>query len=137
MGELHFFFVMGTIALVLFADHEAFNWFRGKHELLPTKKLALLHKAVWAGLIAVTITGFFAMWPGREYYLAQPFFVIKMLFVGVLYANSFLLGSIMHIASTRTYASLTIHEKIPLFFSGAVSFISWASALLIGLIFLG
>lgn len=118
-----------TAVGILLADHEAFNWMRGKKQTLDKKWMFTLHLWVGFGLIGMIITGGLMFWPVREYLLANSLaFIIKMGFVVILVGNSFLIGELLKVSSTRTYASLTSAEKFPLFVSGALSSISWIGA---------
>jgi hypothetical protein len=48
-----------------------------------------------------------------------------MAFVATLVINSFIIGFLQETAITRSYASLSFKEKVPLFVSGAVSTACW------------
>lgn len=122
--------ILGLTAIgILLADHEAFAWMRGKKQLLNRKRLFIFHLWVGFGLIGMITTGVLMFLPMREYLLANSFaFIIKMGFVAILVGNSFVIGKLLTVSSTRTYASLTSAERIPLFVSGALSSISWIGA---------
>lgn len=113
---------------VFLSDKMAMSWIRGESKTLPVKKLELFHRLVWLGLGLMIVTGFFMFWGRQDYLLHRPAFLAKMFFVGLLFINSFFIGKLLPIATTRTYASLTFKEKLPLFVSGAISTISWVSA---------
>ncbi len=122
---LSFGFVVGVTAL---ADKEAFAWLRGKKQMLEPEALHSYHLLVWAGLLALIGSGLFLFYPMWEYLLGQPLFIIKLLFVAVLVVNGILIGRLQHVATIRPAAELPFKEKLPLFASGAVSFISWSFA---------
>ncbi|MFA5841827.1 MAG: hypothetical protein WC835_02600 [Candidatus Paceibacterota bacterium] len=113
---------------VLLADHQAFNWVRGKKETLDLAKLTKYHHTVLWGLATLIISGFFLFWPSRNYLLQNTTFLIKMFFVVVLVMNSFVIGRFMPIATTREYSSLSFTERLPLMISGAASGVSWLGA---------
>ena len=94
---------------VFHADHLGFKWMTGKVDRLEQKKVDKYHKATWVGLGLMIATGF------------------------TLFCNSFVIGKLKDIAVTKTFASLSTKEKIPLFISGAVSTVSWLMAALAAL----
>lgn len=71
------------------------------------------------------ITGFSLFWPLREFLLTRPQFYLKMSFVIALIINSIVISYLQKIATTRSFASLTLKEKLPLFISGAFSTVCW------------
>jgi uncharacterized membrane protein len=123
-------FSLGMIAL---ADKEAFAWMRGTKPMLGRRRMRLYHALMWAGLVALITSGILLFLPMGTYLLSQSLFIIKLFFVAILVVNAILIGRLMHIALTRSYASLTWQEKAPLFTSGAVSVFSWTGALAIAL----
>lgn len=117
------------IAFYVFqADHMGFNWIRGKVPMLDKATVEKYHKRTWIGLIIMIISGIGLFWPGREVLLARPQFFIKMGFVLALFINSFVIGILSKTSTTKTYASLTFSQRLPLMISGAVSTISWLGA---------
>lgn len=56
-----------------------------------------------------------------------------MAFVVTLICNGLVIGKLQHVATTKTFSSLTFTEKLPLFISGAVSTLAWVGATLGGL----
>jgi hypothetical protein len=123
---------LGSLAFaalgILLADHAAFLWMRGRDRVSHRNSLLRLHWMVTAGLTGLVLTGLYLFWPLRGYLLGQPLFWLKMTFVAALIINSFFIERFLHIAMTRSFASLTKHEKTPLFISGAVSTLSWLGA---------
>jgi hypothetical protein len=117
-----FGFVLGVSAI---SDKEAFAWMRGKKEILDAEKIHLYHRLVWLGLSVLIVSGVILMYPMRVYLLSQLFFVMKLLFVGVLIVNGVLIGRMSSLATEKPFASLTSHEKMALLASGVISSLSW------------
>lgn len=134
MTLIHILGMGFVFAVIIFADKEAFAWMRGKKEILDAQHLRLIHQLTWLGLSILVISGIFLFYPRREYLAAEPLFIIKMLFVGILLTNGVLVGRLMHIATQKPFAMLTHAEKVQLFASGAASFISWVGAFVLGII---
>jgi hypothetical protein len=114
---------------ILYADKQAISWILGKTETLNPKLLMRAHYIVSIGLAGLIVTGLTMFWPMREALLAQPLFLLKMSFVALLVVNSFAIGTLMHTASAKSFASLTLKEKAPLFISGGLSMIGWVGAI--------
>lgn len=123
-------FVLGVMTL---ADKEAFSWIRGRKETLEPSTLRQYHLLVWLGLGALVFSGAYLLYPRWGELLSQPLFVIKLLFVAILFVNGFLIGRLQGHATARSWASLPLREKIELLASGAISLISWAAAAALGL----
>ena len=113
---------------IVHADHMGLNWMRGKVKVLNEAKVHMYHRGSWIGLALMFVTGLALFWPMREFLLTRPEFYTKMAFVVTLICNGVLIGNLKNKATMRTFASLSIEEKIPLFLSGAVSTISWLGA---------
>lgn len=122
---LHFIVLGFTAWNVVLADHMGFNWIRGKVKILQSSEVKKYHYRVWTGLVLMIITGFFLFWPLREFLLTRTQFYVKMAFVTTLIINSFVIGYLKETSITKTYASLSFKEKLPLFISGAVSTACW------------
>lgn len=118
---------------IIHADHMGFNWIRGTVQILNENKVTKYHKGLWAGLALMITTGLFLFWPLREFLLARPLFYVKMAFVITLIGNGLVIGILQKTATSKTFASLSLKEKLPLFISGAVSTLSWIGAALAGL----
>ncbi len=118
---------------ILRADHMGARWMLGKTETLDASRVAYLHKGVWAGLGLLYISGIFLILPIASYIIEQQMFQAKMLFVLALTANGYMIGKIDHIASTRSFASLSLHERFPLILSGAISTICWIGSFVAGI----
>jgi len=134
MLTLHILSLIFSVCVVGFADKYALSWVTGKRPLLRERTLVTYHVLTWLGLLSLIVTGIFLALPMLGYLLSQPLFIMKVLFVGVLLVNAILIGRLSEIARTRTYASLSWGERMPLFTSGAVSVVSWSGALILALI---
>jgi hypothetical protein len=122
---------------ILLADNLAFGWFRGKEATLDLVKLTKYHHTVSWGLTFLIVSGSLLFWPLRDYLLHSTLFLIKMFFVAVLVVNSLVIGRFLPIAATRTYASLSFKEKLPLMIIGAVSSLAWLSVVVAALFLFG
>ncbi|MBP7741284.1 MAG: hypothetical protein KA104_01160 [Candidatus Pacebacteria bacterium] len=131
---LHILAISVTGLTVLYSDEQGLMWMLGKKELLDAKRIELLHTIVSIGLALVILTGGLMALRGLTYYLQNPVFLIKMGFVFVLIVNGLFIGKIASLATTRSFASLTSRERLPLLVSGAASVMGWAGALLAGLL---
>jgi hypothetical protein len=125
---LHLLSLLYVAWNIFHADHMGFTWMRGKVKVLDEAKVHTYHIRSWIGLVLMIVTGFLLFWPMREFLLTRPQFYAKMAFVVTLVCNGFLIGNLQKKATTRTFASLSAEEKIPLFLSGAVSTLSWCGA---------
>ncbi len=95
-------------------------------------------KLVWIGLSILVISGLFLFFGDLEKYLASAKFLAKATIVGIIIANGFVfhLIHIPHIqghlgikfAQSRTFMRLAPF----ILMSGAVSVVSWVSALILG-----
>ena len=132
MLTLHLASLFGVGAVILAADRNVFAWIRGKKIVLRESRLRLLHALTWLCLVSLIATGTIMAYPMRSYLLSDPAFIEKMLFVAILAVNALLIGRLMGLATKRSYASLSRHEKAPLFMSGAVSLFSWLAATYLG-----
>lgn len=110
------------------ADHLGLKWIQGKLPVLSESLVKKYHDRVWFGLIGMILTGFLMFWPMREYLLSRPQFYIKMFFVLALVANGFVIGRLQKISTSKTFAELSVREKLPLFISGGVSTLGWVGA---------
>ncbi len=120
-------------AVLLFADHDAFDWVLGKKQTLSHARMVLLHYLMWAALLSLIISGTLLFLPQASYLLHTPLFVIKLLFVAILVLNAILIGNLMHVAPKRPFSSLSLEEKLELYASGAISSFGWVSTVAIGL----
>lgn len=138
MHDVIFYAHIGSLCLaglgVLFADHLAFDWMRGKR---PSLEDSAIHKAHWIvtiGLSGLILTGLYLFWPMQSYLVHQPLFWLKMFFVGALAINSLFIERLMPTAS-RPYATLERGQRAPLMVSGAVSTVSWIGAICVAIMF--
>ena len=113
---------------VLHADHMGFNWIRGTVAKLDEKQVRKYHYGTWIGLGLMITTGLLLFSQSYEYLLTRPQFYVKMGFVVALIINGFIIGGLQKTAITKTYASLSTKEKIPLFLSGGISTLCWLGA---------
>jgi hypothetical protein len=125
---LHLLSLIFVFWNVFHADHMGFTWIRGSKQLLDANIIKKYHYRTLVGLALMIITGLSLFWPIQEFLLARPQFYVKMGFVLALIINSFVIGSLSKIATSKSFASLTTKEKIPLVISGAVSTVSWLGA---------
>ncbi len=135
--QVHITTVFALITTVIVTDIAALLWVAGKKETLSFGLLRTLHMLVWVGLVLMMLSGGTMFLSYREYLLSVPAFYIKMGFVSALVVNAFVIGKHLHIASERSFASLSREERRPLLISGIVSTVSWigvvSAALMLGL----
>lgn len=117
---------------VLLADHLGFTWITGKAAMLEASTVRKYHVRVSIGLGLMITTGLLLFWPAREYLLSRTQFYVKMGFVVALILNSFVINKYSLIPTTRSYASLSFSEKLPMLISGGVSTLCWFGAILGG-----
>jgi hypothetical protein len=136
MEEVHLAILACTAVAILWADHMGFQYFRGTKQVLPLATVKRLHYAVWAGLIGMLVTGGIMASDRLTYLLAEPAFLAKMFFVGVLVVNSFFIATLLRKATEVPFVSLAQSDKVKLCISGGASTIAWVSAAVIGMFFL-
>lgn len=134
LSTIHVAAVFFSFGVILLADKQALSWVRGTQVLLSPKRLHLYHRLMWLGLILLIATGATLFWPRAGYLLAQPLFIMKMLFVSILLVNAVLIGRLMPVAASRSFASLSRKEVLPLVASGAISMTAWVGAALVATI---
>lgn len=137
MITLHLSFLAFSVAVILFADKQALSWMTGRQATLNAKTLHYTHLAMWVGLGGMIVTGAIMASSFLDSLIQQPYFILKMVFVGVLFVNGLAIGYLSPIASTKTFASLTLSEKIPLILSGSASFIGWIGAFVMAKLLFG
>lgn len=133
LADIHLALACCSVAMVLLSDQYGARWMRGRVHTLDRRIVSRLHLLVWIGLVALVVTGGLLFWRAPAYYLSQPLFMLKVLFVAVLILNGVLIGRLMHVAVEKPYAALSYSELLPLFVSGAVSMLGWFSVLGLGL----
>ena len=127
MIYLHISALLFVVCVMAVSDHDAFDWVRGKKPILESRHVHLYHRLVWAGLLTLIVTGAWMAYPLIGFLIHDTAFILKMLFVGILFVNGHLIGRLAHTSTTRTYASLSWSEKTPLLASGAISVVAWLS----------
>lgn len=115
------------------ADHMGFDWMKGKKETLDPSLVSKYHKNTWIGIGLMIMTGLALLWAERSFLIIGVPFYVKMGFVAAIVINGFAIGNIKDTATTKSYASLSKREKLPLLISGAVSTISWIGAAIMAL----
>ena len=133
---LHVLILILTAGMILYADHDALSYLRGKKQVLNARVTSWLHRGVWVGLALMIVTGFFMMFPAREHYLTDPAFLVKMCMVAALVSNGLIIGQLSHIATKTPFRELPTKTKVAFFISGAVSSGCWLGATTIGMFFL-
>lgn len=134
MLTAHILGVLFSLAVVAVADSHALAWVLGKTPHMNARRLRVLHLLTWAGLATLLVSGVFLTAPAFSYLVRQPLFIMKMLFVAVLFVNAILIGRLSHVAIEKTFAELTARERARLLTSGAVSFFSWTAAVILALV---
>lgn len=132
LGAFHGLLFIATAAVIIYSDHQGFEYFRGKKQTLSAQFVTWSHRLVWLGLALIILTGLALALPAWEYYLTDLAFYMKMSFVAVLIMNGLAIGKLSHKAETTPFAELSPDEKKTLMVSGALSFIGWVSAAAIG-----
>lgn len=121
----HLLTLFYIFAVMLVADYIGFGWFRGTSPTLGLPTVKRLHTLMWIGLVLLVATGVFVFWSQWSTLIHSKLFWIKIGFVIALFLNAFFIGRLMHIATVRTFASLSRNEKILFLFSGLLSLMAW------------
>ncbi len=102
--------------------------------------LKLGSKMVWAGLALLVLSGIGLFMQKPDFYLASPKFLVKMTIIGIILLNG-IFFHLLHIPRLMRHSgehfpsSDEFTRKRPyLVASGAISFTSWSSALILGAI---
>ena len=100
--------------------------------------LRLGSKMVWIGLFIIVVSGIFIFLTDMDKYLYSSKFLAKMTIVGIIIFNGFVFH-ISHLPRLRRHVNLhfsssdEFKKHAPLLVSsGAVSMVSWASAIILG-----
>jgi hypothetical protein len=133
---IHLTVLLATALVILYSDHQGFEYVRGKKETLSRRTVTRSHRLVWLGLVLMIGTGIAMVLPAWEYWLSNPTFYVKMGFVLTLVINGLFIGKLSHTATERPFASLTREEKTVLLVSGVLSGAGWLGAATVGLFFL-
>lgn len=131
---IHASIAIATLLAVVYADEQALRWFMGKTETVKASRVKLLHYLVTAGLALLIITGGLLYKDLATIYVSIPTFITKMTMVLALILNTYAIERFSRVALTRSFASLSPRERVPLFISGAVSGGAWATAFICGLL---
>jgi len=126
--------IVVTGILVLYADEQALEWVLGKKLRIDLGTVRFFHYAVALGLGAIIVTGSLLFLPRASFYLRNPDFIVKMIAVGVLIINTYFIDRFSMVATRQSFGSLPQSQRTPLFISGAVSILGWATALIGGLL---
>lgn len=125
---VHLGILLCTALVILYTDHLGWQYFRGTKQTLDSRLVGRLHVAVWVGLCGMILTGAYMALPAFSVLMAQPLFAAKMGFVALLVVNAWFIGSLITVATTTPYASLTQKQKTPLVLSGVLSSLGWVGA---------
>ena len=132
MVTIHLTILGITIFLVLLADKEGTDWMRGKKLTLTHSKITFLHRAVYVGLFSMIATGAYMALPVFSWYIEDPKFIVKMLFVLTLLVNGLFIGSLSKVATEKSYSEVDSRTKKKLLVSGAISTTCWIGAMTCG-----
>jgi len=136
LENIHLTILFITVLMIIYSDHRAFAYLRGKIPTLPYRQTKWLHRIVWTGLLLMIATGFTMFWPERAHYLSESEFLLKMFFVLVLIVNGYFIGRLTPISSMTPFRELSRRKRFMLLASGTASTIGWLGAATIGLFFL-
>lgn len=136
IGSIHLLILLVTAVFIGIADHDGIQYWRGKKELLDPKRLKFLYYAILLGLSMMILSGGLMAYEMLPLLVETPAFFIKMIMVGALIANSFVIKSLMHVATVSPFNLLTIIQKKKIFTSAMISGLSWIGAITIGMFFL-
>lgn len=120
---------------IVHADKIGLAWMQGKLETVDKKTITKYHHGTWLGIILMIISGSLIVSTVKDKIL-HPQFEIKMAFVLIIIINSIAIGLLLKTPIEKSFASLTKREKLPLYTSAALSFISWGGAALAALFIL-
>lgn len=134
LKDIHLIIAIITGLTVLYADEQAAVWVLGKRKLFHPETMKFLNRAVTLGLTLLLITGGLLYAKSAPAYLSLPVFDVKMVAVFALIINTYAIHRLSQVAITRSFGSLSPRERLPLYVSGAVSFLGWAIAFICGLL---
>ncbi len=134
--SIHLAILVATVCVILIADHQGVQYFRGKRATISLRFITWTHRLIWLGLLGMIVTGIFLVAPAWDYFSTQPEYWLKMFFVVVLVINAIAIGQLSRHATSTPYQSLPSRVQKKLLLSGAVSSLSWIGAIVIGLFFL-
>lgn len=93
---------------------------------------------VWAGLILIILSGFWIFFHDPDFYLVSSKFLAKMTIVGILTVNGIFFHLIhlprihRHVGAHFPSSDEFSRKSVFLMMSGALSMVSWASAIILG-----
>lgn len=134
MPTIHLVIASLTGLTVLYADEQALLWATGRRERFNADTARFLHRVITGGLVLLLITGGLMYIQSPRAYLSLATFDIKMAAVLALILNTYAISRFSEVGVARSFASLSTRERLPLYISGAVSFLGWATAFLCGLL---
>ncbi len=126
--QIHITAVFITLVIVAVADLHGLLWLMGTVRLLPARRMVILHRATWTGLLVIMFAGIAMFSFSPEYLLTLWSFRFKLVFITGLFINAFFIGKHIHLASERPFAELTGPEKGELLLSASVSSVGWIGA---------
>lgn len=130
----HFFGMAFALYFIVRADHDGFLWMHGTKKTLAQSTIDFYHRGVWAALAILFGSGVILTVPIYMFILESQMFQAKMLFVLALTANGYMIGAVDRIATTRSFASLSVRERFPLLLSGGISLTCWIGAFVAGVL---
>jgi hypothetical protein len=133
MIVIHILFICAAVIIMVMSDGDGYAWMQGRKATLEAHHVRRYHWAMWTVLAGLIMSGAYMAYPRLGYLSHDSAFILKMTFVALLVLNGLIIGHISHIATTRTYASLSRHERLPLLISGFISPVAWVLALVMGL----
>lgn len=129
--EIHGLLAGFSFLFVIISDLYGSLWTLGKLPKLNLKVLIWLHRIVFAGLGGLILTGLLMFSLNSEELLKNSVFLVKMVFVTILFWNAWRIGKEIHIPAEKTFSQLNSKEKKHMLIVGATSIISWVSILLL------
>jgi hypothetical protein len=134
MASIHLIIASLTGLIVLYADEQAAVWLLGKREFFHPGTMQFLHRAVSLGLALLLITGGILYYQAPPAYLSLGTFDVKMVMVFAIICNTYFINRFSQVAVARSFESLSRRERLPLYISGAISFLGWVTAFVCGLL---
>lgn len=133
--SLHLLILLITAIGIILADHQGFAYLRGKKPALDPKTIKRLHIWVSLGLLGMILSGIILLIDEIDV-LEEPAFYVKLIMVLALVLNGILIGQLNKLATTTSFASLSLKKKAILIASGGLSATCWFGAAIVGFFFL-
>lgn len=130
--KIHAATILLLMPTILYADSIGLAWVRGVTPVVSKRELAFVHRVVFVGLTLMVLSGALMAYPYLGFLLSERSFLLKMPFVLALIVNGIFIERSLEVAALRPYASLTDAEKRKLHVFGAISSISWLTAIACG-----